>query len=281
MDRCSYMDESAANSEGYADTEVVGSLSLPLAQQDLQVESRADTPLEQPASAGHARKNFAAAADAILLRAVNALMKSFDKVANICEEVEGFVRDKHGPALRTHFDKIVRQHRDAEVVSRRASGTVEEYDERDMLLQDITPVWMTSNSFKPLKKIFGAPKGLDASVEWVSLKTSCKSGDNASATSTGSKKRTIVNSNGRATKVTKLERVSAVTDAIALAITEMNKGDPQKYAFLNSRLQFEKEEAEKAREHEIKMELHRQEAQRARDERLLAAERERENFMMS
>ncbi|KAG2962790.1 hypothetical protein PC116_g3105 [Phytophthora cactorum] len=48
MDRCSYMDESTANSEGYADTEVVGSLSLPLAQQDLQVESQVDTPLEQP-----------------------------------------------------------------------------------------------------------------------------------------------------------------------------------------------------------------------------------------
>ncbi|KAF1793113.1 Tetratricopeptide-like helical domain [Phytophthora cactorum] len=101
-----------------------------------------------------------------------------------------------------------------------------------------------------------------------------QSGDNASATSTGSKKRTIIISNGRATKATKLERVSAVTDAIALAITEMNKGDPEKYAFLNSRLQFEKEEAEKAREHEIKMELRRQEAERARDERLLAAERE-------
>ncbi|KAG3112500.1 hypothetical protein PI124_g24686 [Phytophthora idaei] len=107
-----------------------------------------------------------------------------------------------------------------------------------------------------------------------------QSGDNASATSTGSNKRTIVNSNGRATKVTKLERVSAVTDTIALAITEMNKGYPEKYAFLNSHLQFEKEEAEKAREHEIKMELHRQEAERARDERLLSAERERENFMM-
>ncbi|KAG2762304.1 hypothetical protein Pcac1_g25924 [Phytophthora cactorum] len=60
----------------------------------------------------------------------------------------------------------------------------------------------------------------------------------------------------------------------------MNKGDPEKYAFFNSRLQFEKDEVEKSREHEIKMELHRQEAERALDERLLAAERERENFMM-
>ncbi|KAG2821324.1 hypothetical protein PC118_g9944 [Phytophthora cactorum] len=86
MDRCSYMDESAANSEGYADTEVVGSLSLPLAQQDLQVESRADTPLEQPASAGHARKNFAAAADAILLRAVN-VVKHWEAAKGTNEEL--------------------------------------------------------------------------------------------------------------------------------------------------------------------------------------------------
>ncbi|KAG3071157.1 hypothetical protein PC122_g15800 [Phytophthora cactorum] len=81
-----YMDESAANSEGYADTEVVGSLSLPLAQQDLQVESRADTPLEQPASAGHARKNFAAAADAILLRAVN-VVKHWEAAKGTNEEL--------------------------------------------------------------------------------------------------------------------------------------------------------------------------------------------------
>ncbi|KAG3055660.1 hypothetical protein PI124_g22999 [Phytophthora idaei] len=196
-------------------------------------------------------------------------MKSFDKVANICKEVEGFVRDKHGPALRTRFDKIVRQHRDAEVVSRRASGTVEEYDERDMLLQDI---------ITRMDELQGDTASADD--EHKEGDDAGQSGDNASATSTGSKKRTIINSNGRATKATKLERVSAVTDAIALAITKMNKGDPEKYAFLNSHLQFEKEEAEKAREHEIKMELHRQEAERARDERLLAAERERENFMM-
>ncbi|KAG2766113.1 hypothetical protein Pcac1_g22459 [Phytophthora cactorum] len=70
----------------YADTEVVGSLSLPLAQQDLQVESRADTPLEQPASAGHARKNFAAAADAILLRAVN-VVKHWEAAKGTNEEL--------------------------------------------------------------------------------------------------------------------------------------------------------------------------------------------------
>ncbi|KAG3025548.1 hypothetical protein PC120_g6389 [Phytophthora cactorum] len=67
-------------------SQVVGSLSLPLAQQDLQVESRADTPLEQPASAGHARKNFAAAADAILLRAVN-VVKHWEAAKGTNEEL--------------------------------------------------------------------------------------------------------------------------------------------------------------------------------------------------
>ncbi|KAG3110738.1 hypothetical protein PI126_g24844, partial [Phytophthora idaei] len=201
------------------------SLSLPLAQQDLQVESQADTPLEQPASAGHARKNFTAAADAILLRAVNVVKpweaakgtangvtKSFDKVANICEEVEGFVRDKHGPALRTRFDKIVRQHRDAEVVSRRASGTVEEYDERDMLLQDIITRMDDFQQLQAAEKHLRRAKddGIEASGalmrrlamgeledelqgdtasaddEHKEVDDAGQSGDNASATSTGS-----------------------------------------------------------------------------------------------
>ncbi|KAG3065000.1 hypothetical protein PC121_g11500 [Phytophthora cactorum] len=52
----------------------------------LQVESRADTPLEQPASAGHARKNFAAAADAILLRAVN-VVKHWEAAKGTNEEL--------------------------------------------------------------------------------------------------------------------------------------------------------------------------------------------------
>ncbi|GMF44065.1 unnamed protein product [Phytophthora lilii] len=96
------------------------------------------------------RKNFTALDDLILLRAVNmmkpweapkgtlnGIMKSFEKIACTCQKMNGFVQDKPGTALRTRFDKLVRQHRDAEVVAKRASGNVEEYNKRYRLLQDI------------------------------------------------------------------------------------------------------------------------------------------------
>ncbi|EEY59805.1 uncharacterized protein PITG_12935 [Phytophthora infestans T30-4] len=60
----------------------------------------------------------------------------------------------------------------------------------------------------------------------------------------------------------------------------MNKGNPEKYVYLNSRLQFEKYETKRMREHELKLEQQRQEAERARDERMQAAERDFEKFML-
>ncbi|KAE8955833.1 hypothetical protein PR001_g31949 [Phytophthora rubi] len=72
----------------------------------------------------------------------------------------------------------------------------------------------------------------------------------------------------------------AVTDAIAIAIEGMAGGNAEKYTYLNIRLNFEKEEAAKKRQHEEMMEKRREDAERAREERLLSAERTRENFMM-
>ncbi|GMG15152.1 unnamed protein product [Phytophthora fragariaefolia] len=130
--------------------EANASLSLPLAQHDVEDEASGLAQTEQISVAGHMRKNFTAADDLVLLRAVNTvkpweaakgttngIMKSFERIAEIFNGVDGFVPDKQGPALRTRFDKLLRQYHDAEVVSRRASGTVEEYNERDVLLQDI------------------------------------------------------------------------------------------------------------------------------------------------
>ncbi|KAI9995666.1 hypothetical protein PInf_012731 [Phytophthora infestans] len=105
-------------------------LSLPPAQQTDQENLTVGGSLVQPA--GPARKNFTTAEGT-----ANGIMKSFDKIADICNEMAGFVRDKQGPALRTRYDKLIRQHRDAQVVSRRSSGTTEEYNERDVLLQYI------------------------------------------------------------------------------------------------------------------------------------------------
>ncbi|KAG1707045.1 hypothetical protein DVH05_026262 [Phytophthora capsici] len=289
-------------------------LSLPPAQQTDKENLTVGGSLVQPA--GPARKNFTTADDLILLRAVNTIkpwesakgtangiMKSFDKIADICNEMAGFVRDKQGPALRTRFDKLIRQHRDAQVVSRRSSGTTEEYNERDELLQDIVTRmddWKErQDSEKQLQR--AKDNGIEASgvlmrrlamgelAEELQSDTNSNSdggnegqdeGANAGTSLSGSQKRGHRAGSGRATKVGKIERVAAVTDAIAMAITEMNKGNPEKYVYLNSRLQFEKDEAERKRDHELKLEQQRQEAERARDERMQAAERDREKFML-
>ena len=63
-------------------------------------------------------------------------MKAFDTAAEKCRAVEGFVK-KEGPALRTRFDRLVRVFRAEQRASLRSSGTTEEHEERDVLLQDI------------------------------------------------------------------------------------------------------------------------------------------------
>ncbi|KAE9043448.1 hypothetical protein PR003_g5651 [Phytophthora rubi] len=307
MDRCF---QDSASPTPNDDNEDDVSLSLPLTQQVADVDVSADLPLSHHDVAEPLRKNFTATDDLILLRAVNmakpweavkgtanGIMKCFDKIADICRDVDGFVQDKPGTALRTRFDKLIRQHRDAEGVSRRASGTVEEYNERDVLLQDIATRMNDWKERQESEKQVQRAKsdGIEASGALMrrlamgeiedelpggggSADEKAHNGANDNAMT--NQKRANNTNSGRPAKVTKTERVAAVTDAIALAIGEMNKGNPEKYAYLNSRLQFEKEEAERKREHEVRMEAQRQRAERARDERLLAAEHARERFML-
>ncbi|KAF1792153.1 hypothetical protein GQ600_18174 [Phytophthora cactorum] len=197
------------------------------------------------------------------------------------------------------FDKVA-------MMLRRASGTVEEYDERDMLLQDIITRMDDFQQLQAAENHLRRAKddGIEASgalmrrLAMGELEESCKVTLRQPMMNTRRemmrarvaimqapparvlRKRTIINSNGRATKATKLERVSAVSRCHCSSHHRDEQGGPREVCFSQQCLQFEKEEAEKAREHEIKMELRRQEAERARDERLLAVERERENFMM-
>lgn len=67
----------------------------------------------------------------------------------------------------------------------------------------------------------------------------------------------------------------AVTDAITRVIDGMGGGNPEKYTYLNNRLEFEKEEAEKKRQHEEKLESRREKA-----ERVMAAQCARKTFML-
>ncbi|GMF31320.1 unnamed protein product [Phytophthora lilii] len=109
------------------------------------------------------------------------------------------------------------------------------------------------------------------------------SGTVTSASSTGEKRgarSATQKKSGRPAKATKLEKVSALTDAIALAISDMNQGNSEKYSYLSDRLQFEREEADKKRAYEVMMEQQRQEAEMAREEGQSAAERERQKFML-
>eukprot|EP00644_Phytophthora_capsici_P003717 jgi/Phyca11/38983/gw1.82.98.1 len=211
-------------------------LSLPPAQQTDKENLTVGGSLVQPA--GPARKNFTTADDLILLRAVNTI-KPWESAKDICNEMAGFVRDKQGPALRTRFDKLIRQHRDAQVVSRRSSGTTEEYNERDELLQDIVTRmddWKErQDSEKQLQR--AKDNGIEASgvlmrrlamgelAEELQSDTNSNSdggnegqdeGANAGTSLSGSQKRGHRASSGRATKVGKIERVAAVTDAIAM-----------------------------------------------------------------
>ncbi|KAE9034934.1 hypothetical protein PR001_g9531, partial [Phytophthora rubi] len=117
---------------------------------EVDESSAFSTPTKQQGEAQQARKNFTAGDDLILLRAANTVkpweapygtangvMKCFDQIARVCSDTPTFVKEKPGTSLRTRFDKLVKQFREAERASRRASGTSEEYEERDVLLQDI------------------------------------------------------------------------------------------------------------------------------------------------
>ncbi|RLN70955.1 hypothetical protein BBJ28_00025968 [Nothophytophthora sp. Chile5] len=201
------------------------------------------------------------------------------------------------PALRTRFDKLVRQHRERQRVSMRASDTTEEYGERDVLLQDIVSRmddWKEQREAqKDLQK--EKRKGIESSgallrrlamgeMEDASSDAGTASDDqldaDAEATGLATPKKRSTSEVKSVRKVTKCEKLSAVTDAISLGIQSMNEGSSAKYAYLNNRLAFEREEANKKRAHEEKLELLRERAEVAREERQVAAERERERFML-
>ena len=64
-------------------------------------------------------------------------MKVFEDIAQKCQQDSKFGVTKGGAALRTRFNTLISQFRLDECRSMRQSGTVEEYGEREQLLQDI------------------------------------------------------------------------------------------------------------------------------------------------
>jgi hypothetical protein len=96
------------------------------------------------------RQKFAAVDDIVLLKAVkffrpwtapvgtsNGIMKAFDDTVLHCRSDPAFGLKKPGTAVRTRFTTRVNQYRANQCQSMRKSGTVEEYEVREVLLQNI------------------------------------------------------------------------------------------------------------------------------------------------
>ncbi|KAE8916106.1 hypothetical protein PF003_g1004 [Phytophthora fragariae] len=244
-------------------------------------------------------------------------MKAFDSVAEKCRAVEGFVK-KDGPAIRTRFDRLVRVHRADERSSLRSSGTTEEYEERDVLLEDIVCSMDNWKEKTEQERTMERAKiqGIETSGELMrrlamdelrgdeeDADDSCAAGDGISvdaervghdsqctcspaepqtvgAKDNVGRKRAAPVGSRRSTKPSKREKLSAVRDSIAQAIEHTMSDPSAKYEYLRERLHFEREEAARR----IELEEKRMLLEREREVRREAAEQRREQknqeFMM-
>ncbi|GMF64003.1 unnamed protein product [Phytophthora fragariaefolia] len=64
-------------------------------------------------------------------------MNVFNQIAALCRLDPAFDLKKQGPAMRTRFNTLMSQFKADQCQSMRKSGTVEEYEEREVLLQNI------------------------------------------------------------------------------------------------------------------------------------------------
>ncbi|KAE8965621.1 hypothetical protein PR002_g28628 [Phytophthora rubi] len=221
---------------------------------EVDESSAFSTPTKQQGEAQQARKNFTAGDDLILLRAANTV-KPWEAPYGTANGVMKCFDQIGWKSLREEEKQYERAKRDGieasgALMRRLAMGELEDELHADSQSgdEDVDP-----------DRVFPATE--------------------ASSPSSG-QKRGVLSAKGRSRKTTKSEKMHAVTDAIAIAIEGMAGGNAEKYTYLNIRLNFEKEEAAKKRQHEEMMEKRREDAERAREERLLSAERTRENFMM-
>lgn len=67
----------------------------------------------------------------------NGIMNVFNQIAAHCLLDPAFGLKKQGPAMRTRFTTLMSQFKADQYQSMRKSGTVEEYEEREVLLQNI------------------------------------------------------------------------------------------------------------------------------------------------
>ncbi|GMF55205.1 unnamed protein product [Phytophthora fragariaefolia] len=242
------------------------------------------------------RQKFAAVDDIVLLKAVNTfrpwtaavgtskgIMKVFEDIAIHCQLDESFGLKKPGTAMRTRFTNLVNQYKTDQCQSMRKSGTVEEYAEREILLENIVTLmndWDDKEAQRKKEQTV-KQKGIESSGELlrrlakgeivseeddnrsegdISERTTDEMAEAAErATASDSvdlftpNRRTTRGSSGvnsgRKKKITKRERLDVVANGITSALLEVNDGDKAKYTYKMERLQFEREQEEKKRVH--------------------------------
>ncbi|ETL94178.1 hypothetical protein L917_07808, partial [Phytophthora nicotianae] len=219
------------------------------------------------------RKKFAAVDDVVLLRAVNAfrpwrapvgtsngIMKVFEDIAFQCGADPDFGVDKPGVALRTRFGTLMKEFKRDQCRSMRKSGTVEQYEERDRLLVDITTQvddWNTKvtadNKVKEAKQLAIENSGDlmrriamneidedDTNTEDDDISTD---GKYTQARQKLGKKRLTRPGSAQKGKITKRERLAVVMDALTESLKSASGKDNSKYEYKTQRLAFEKEQA--------------------------------------
>ncbi|OWY94698.1 hypothetical protein PHMEG_00035499 [Phytophthora megakarya] len=204
-------------------------------------------------------------------------MKVFDDIAIQCRLDESFGLKKPGTAVRTRFTNLVSQYKTDQCQSMRKSGTVEQYAEREVLLQNIVTLMADWEDKEAQRKQEQSAKqrGIESSGE---LLRRLAMGEIAS----GEEDYLFVGnsaSSGRKKKITKRERLDVVSNGIASALLEASDDDKTKYKYKMERLQFEREqeelkrlhaneEADKRRAHELQLEDRRIQADESRDKRM-------------
>eukprot|EP00644_Phytophthora_capsici_P014515 jgi/Phyca11/124712/e_gw1.54.333.1 len=189
-------------------------------------------------------------------------MKVFDDIAVHCRLDEAFGLKKPGTAMRTRFTNLVSQFKTDQCQSMRKSGTVEEYAEREVLLQDIVSQmddW-TDKDAQRKEEQTAKQRGIEESGVLL-------------------RRLAMGTNSGRKKKISKRERLDVVSNGITSALLGASEEDKAKYDYKTKRLQFEREqeekkrdhasqEAEKRRAHELQLEDRRLKADEARDKRM-------------
>ncbi|RLN49321.1 hypothetical protein BBJ28_00025397 [Nothophytophthora sp. Chile5] len=209
-------------------------------------------------------------------------MKVFDDIAAQCKADLEFMVAKQEAALRTRFSSLVREYKNDQCRSMRKSGAVEQYKERECLLQDIiAQMGDWQEQINAEKGVRGAKQQtIDSSVELQLSLTMGELEDDSTSEEEESSVNEALATEDSATvalgasylrgdqhdwtpfqprsvkklRTTKRERervrLVVMMDSLPDSIQSINEEDSGKYEYKAQRLKFEREQAERQRQHE-------------------------------